>query len=1730
MAGCDGGCPSSSSAQRNRGHTTADDKKETSASTTASWWADADLPDWVDEFTPLSSTKAASPAASACIPDNPGDGIRIGNNNNIHKQRKSATAGPSERCQPLSSFETLLATNTHASNALLVNLTVLEIANFSLVSRAARGMTRSDGLWQAKFVMRWKVLPAPVWTVKESSIKEEASKLESKRETKDKAWFRGGIAGDGLADSESLWFRSYQNAHRNLHDLWLTHWNCTLPSDGTSSGRCAVPDLRVVPDASLSSEGSAPSTASAASSAGDHGGLDDGYESPIMRKCPTCRHHPLLNSRLEELNDALDAESKFAEEGGSNDRTGRVKSASMARTGDLDPVTKSRTIADAHSLLLRRDLGPWEASADEELASRFAVGTTPAKAVFRSSLYSAAKWARNLRERDSLNITMRSNPSWDARPMDGCKYTGDEEVVESALQSLVHSGVPVESSQFEHMMRSRSISSSCFQAAATCHRRINPDQYRSSGLQFMKDALFFNVDPTHDKVRKDTGWLGGISCPIGKRSMKTTDRGEVRQERSDDEQDMPALERALRDVYGDATIDSNATSLPSDPTPPLPLEPNAPGTLSSRGPQYDNALQSWHVVRLSNPDFVRPITFRIYLQRPDCFTAFPASGFLRPGESCEIVLGVRALGSIIAEAFESIDSGREEIDPLLANIYTREAHLPYAPFAIRYMFAPVSPCIPPGHKVREEKAASFANVRSDLQSSSPLSSSSSSNSSAVGEKSMIDYLWDNFACETDVRTIYVSAHVNANYGFDEFISRTLLPFEITPERTLHQSEALTFLSPNLQQSNPNLFKRLNNIGLETDDSALGKIYRTEKACFCCGRSWGARSEELARAFLLSRMAVDRYARVRNRQVRNSIRCARLIPALVRRALVHNEGGRRPDDDDGDDDDDDEDDGGDDVLPQLYRIGFGLNAILLLQRANKTLTASQRSAVAKYEIFLNDLLLFIQDNSFERPSQVTSGFGGDDGGVGCRRPWRNVGMYRFLRCTDSIYNHTNEVHPQGKEEPAYLETFRNLWHSPGLYRLGAQDDPNHIDEQEIFGTRSSVGSRGSSPKRLQRINWRHADVFKQDAVCAVACAMSMIHAPRSLLLHGVYDRLEPPGTICRRASSWDFEIIFSCPNDAPDLRLARLLTHRCLQEFEGIVSKLPMLGSFGKKSQRRSAFCSRDRILENSLQKTLKSYTILGWKSVSIELNEIDPEGLASLVDGTILCVSYQEQFIQNVPDAGCGRFVLSTIEALPHLPPIDNVRVSPLSFYTPDEINAAAIGATLNVRVSSNRASRPGPTINRQLQGQAGRVQIGDRADNPIDQEGGGVGAPRIINLLWLISFHIGWSVDDDRKPGAHHVERGILIATQWLSNTLMALPLFLTLVARYLMFITPSPLDYHLEGLPYVEAKRMKYLSANECGWAAVIVILLYLVLGRFSERNVCRSFNRAMLEVVPDPRYDERRSPFQKYCSVMLLRCQRIYDSITPHFIQTKTFSPRWNRRNRHDVEKFIIQSKSCDYREHRSFFHAASGTGCGTIDIKSLQLDGSLQPNISFVAKVLIGFLVSVGSFSACSPHFSLNLITSFYSSIALGLSMSLQYMEQGNGSISSRRIFKPMRLNVVIITSFLFGQLVGSSGGILFLAEFVVTTISLLLGGAATISTNAVESWMTFFFMSATSFVGYLFARVALVDNTRNKRGGVPSLLLLLSIVVLSCLTVCTFLFLEWEIPPTALIVRVPTIAL
>lgn len=62
-----------------------------------------------------------------------------------------------------------------------------------------------------------------------------------------------------------------------------------------------------------------------------------------------------------------------------------------------------------------------------------------------------------------------------------------------------------------------------------------------------------------------------------------------------------------------------------------------------------------------------------------------------------------------------------------------------------------------------------------------------------------------------------------------------------------------------------------------------------------------------------------------------------------------------------------------------------------------------------------------------------------------------------------------------------------------------------------------------------------------------------------------------------------------------------------------------------------------------------------------------------------------------------------------------------------------------------------------------------------------------------------------------------------------------------------------------------------------------------------------------------------------------------------------------------------------------------------------------------------------------------------------------------SSTTGSLITTLSLVTVVILAFLVGQLVGSSGGTMFLAEFIVTSVSLLLGGAGTISANAMESW-------------------------------------------------------------------------
>ena len=118
--------------------------------------------------------------------------------------------------------------------------------------------------------------------------------------------------------------------------------------------------------------------------------------------------------------------------------------------------------------------------------------------------------------------------------------------------------------------------------------------------------------------------------------------------------------------------------------------------------------------------------------------------------------------------------------------------------------------------------------------------------------------------------------------------------------------------------------------------------------------------------------------------------------------------------------------------------------------------------------------------------------------------------------------------------------------------------------------------------------------------------------------------------------------------------------------------------------------------------------------------------------------------------------------------------------------------------------------------------------------------------------------------------------------------------------------------------------------------------------------------------------------------------------------------------------------------------------------------------------------------------------------------------------------------LILIYIIFTQLLGSSGGVLFLAEFVVTSISFILGGAGTISASSVESWGCFLCLSSTAFWGYLFGRVALMDGIiRQKRFVRSSLfsttLLCTALVSVAFMWVWILLW-RWDVPASLMVMR------
>jgi len=231
--------------------------------------------------------------------------------------------------------------------------------------------------------------------------------------------------------------------------------------------------------------------------------------------------------------------------------------------------------------------------------------------------------------------------------------------------------------------------------------------------------------------------------------------------------------------------------------------------------------------------------------------------------------------------------------------------------------------------------------------------------------------------------------------------------------------------------------------------------------------------------------------------------------------------------------------------------------------------------------------------------------------------------------------------------------------------------------------------------------------------------------------------------------------------------------------------------------------------------------------------------------------------------------------------------------------------------------------------------------------------------------------------------------------------------------------------------------------------------------------------------------------------------------------------------DLMKHIAFWRSLDLREHNAFLPATIGRGIMFWNDRWRELDVKDEKP----RKLLCATVAAAGSFSSSSPFFWMNLLTVFSCSISLGLSMSLRSLECGMsgaafGSVGS--LMQSLNLTTLVILSFLLGQLLGSSGGVLFLAEFVVTSISFILGGAGTISASSVESWTCFFFLSSTAFWGYLFGRVALMDAILRQKLLVKSSLFTITLLFASlgiALAFWVLLFLwRWDVPVSLMILR------
>ena len=265
----------------------------------------------------------------------------------------------------------------------------------------------------------------------------------------------------------------YASAHAHPHSLWVTHWNMVLPRDGDGVGRICVPDhgdprTNPIPtwEDVLDDEITVPPAPNAMGVKGDL--------AKLLKLCPMCRYHPSYEFGVRHIHSHFDDEIEF-DEGLERDFDFSRGYSADGWEGDnisldmdnSDPVIKAQVVASAQGIGV--------ACGVEQLKDKDKGGEEARANPFHALNYSTAKAVRFLKEKYQVDLEeeRRVNPILDY-------YNGIRTKVRRRAKAALEKG-------------------------ATRKRKVNAEQFRSSGVNFLSDLMFFTVHPAEQRGNNKYG-------------------------------------------------------------------------------------------------------------------------------------------------------------------------------------------------------------------------------------------------------------------------------------------------------------------------------------------------------------------------------------------------------------------------------------------------------------------------------------------------------------------------------------------------------------------------------------------------------------------------------------------------------------------------------------------------------------------------------------------------------------------------------------------------------------------------------------------------------------------------------------------------------------------------------------------------------------------------------------------------------------------------------------------------------------------------------------------------------------------------------------------------------------------------------------------------------------------------------------------------------------------------